>query len=93
MQVLALEIVIHAEWIAKQNDDPFIRQIRQDYAAGAYDDNTQEASGAEEDLSQVKWESPSDHGGAEGVMSEIEAFNKAMAESHMTVADDGGEWL
>lgn len=44
-----------------------------------------------EDLSEVKWESPTNN---QDVLSEIEAFNRAMANSHMTVAaDEGGEWL
>lgn len=44
-----------------------------------------------EDLSEVQWESPSKN---PEVFQEIEAFNRAMADSHMTVAaDEGGEWL
>jgi hypothetical protein len=45
----------------------------------------------EEDLSAVQWQSPSDF---EGVMDEIEQFNRAMADRHIAVGEEEeGAWV
>ncbi len=46
-----------------------------------------------EDLTDIKWESPSDTSEQE-VMADLEAFSRAMAENTViAVEEDGGEWL
>lgn len=60
------------------------------------EDATADAAGDPlEDYSEVQWESPST-AGEEGVMSDLEKFNAAMAaNANISVSgeDEGGEWL
>jgi hypothetical protein len=94
VQVFALEVLMYDEWLTKQNATPLVQQVRKAYRDGHFDQTEETDSGEGlEDLSAVQWQSPSDFG-EEGVMNDIEAFNKAMAENlHVVVDDQGGEWL
>lgn len=82
VQVFALELLMYQERVDSTKE---IRQIAESYVDGDEGD-------AEEDLSAVQWQSPSDTG-AEEVMGEIEMFNQAMANNSQTVTHDGGEWV
>lgn len=96
MQVFALDIVMHAEWIERQNANPVVQRVRREFSEGLWDDEAgSTGSGELEDLSAVKWQSPSDLGDETGVMNDIEMFNQAMAANvHQVVGEDGGgEWL
>ena len=88
-----------SEWLDKQDADPLVRRVRTEVAQGLHEDDTgsaiDAAGDALEDLSAVKWQSPSDLGSEEEVMNEIEMFQKAMAANTQIVVgeDGGGEWL
>lgn len=91
VQVFALELLAFQEWVDKQNADPSVLTLRRNLSEGAYDDPpTTTSHSAEEDLSAVQWQSPSDN---EGVMKEIEMFNQAMAANAHVVVDDEGGWI
>lgn len=85
---------MYDEWLEKQNASPLVQQVRKSYRDGLFDEEASEDMGeVAEDLSAVKWVSPSD-ANAEEVLGDIEAFNQAMAaNSHIVVDDQGGEWL
>lgn len=89
MQVFALELLEYQEWLNNQNANPRIAEMKQQLGLGGYaDDDLVDA----EDLSAVEWKAPSDLG-EEEVMNDLEAFNRAMANSHVTLADGDGGWI